>query len=68
MKTVTSATVWNDAVGKRMSITYSEIDETTGTITADNKRIDRIITNADQGTTMTALLKIAQNFVDKLES
>jgi len=68
MKTVTSATVWNDAVGKRMSITYSEIDETTGTITADNKRIDRIITNADQGTTMTALLNIAQNFVDKLES
>lgn len=68
MKTVTSATVWNDAVGKRMSITYSEIDETTGTITADNKRIDRIITNADQGATMTALLNIAQNFVDKLES
>ena len=68
MKTVTSATVWNDAVGKRMSITYSEIDETTGTITADNKRIDRIITNADQGTTMTALLNIAQNFADKLES
>lgn len=68
MKTVTSATVWNDAVGKRMSITYSEIDETTGTITADNKRIDRIITNADQGTTMIALLNIAQNFVDKLES
>lgn len=68
MKTVTSATVWNDAVGKRMSITYSEIDEATGTIKADNKRIDRIITNADQGTTMTALLNIAQNFVDKLES
>ena len=67
MKTVTSATVWNDAVGKRMSITYSEIDETTGTITADNKRIDRIITDADQGATMAALLSIAQSFVDKLE-
>lgn len=66
MKTVTSATVWNDAVGKRMSITYSEIDETTGTITADNKRIDRIITDADQGATMAALLSIAQSFVDKL--
>ena len=68
MKTVTSATVWNDAVGKRMSITYSEIDETTGTITADNKRIDRIITDADQGATMTAILNVAQAFVDKLES
>lgn len=68
MKTVTSATVWNDAVGKRMSITYSEIDETTGTITADNKRIDRIITDADQGTAMTAILNVAQAFVDKLES
>ena len=67
MKTVTSATVWNDAVGKRMSITYSEIDEATGTIIADNKRIDRIITDADQGATMAALLSIAQSFVDKLE-
>lgn len=67
MKTVTSATVWNDAVGKRMSITYSEIDEATGTIKADNKRIDRIITDADQGATMAALLNIAQSFVDKLE-
>lgn len=67
MKTVTSATVWNDAVGKRMSITYSEIDEATETIKADNKRIDRIITDADQGATMAALLSIAQSFVDKLE-
>ena len=40
MKTATSVTVWNDAVGKRMSITYSEIDETTGKVISDNNRED----------------------------
>ena len=38
MKTVTSVTLWNDAVGKRMSVTYSEVDEATGRVTKDNLR------------------------------
>ena len=42
---VTSTTVWNDAVGMRASITYSEVDTETGKIIADNKRIDRVITD-----------------------
>lgn len=47
MKTITSVTVFADAVGMRMSATYSDIDETTGRIISDNKRFDRVITDAD---------------------
>ena len=46
MKIITSVTVFNDAVGMRMSATYSEIDESTGRVISDNKnhrdRIQRI--------------------------
>lgn len=67
MKTVTSITTWTDAVGSRMSITYSEIDETTGKITSDNKRIDRVITDSDIKKDVSALEEYAQTFVDALE-
>ena len=67
MKTVTSVTIWNDAVGKRISVTYSEIDETTGKVTADNKRVDRVVTDSEQKASLEASLDIAQEFVDKLE-
>ena len=46
MKIVTSATVFNDAVGVRLSATYSEIDDDTGRIISDNQRFDRVITDA----------------------
>ena len=45
-KIVTSVTTFNDAVGVRMSVTYSEIDDETGRIISDNKRFDRVVTNA----------------------
>lgn len=67
MKTVTSLTVFNDAVGVRMSITYSEIDETTGRVTSDNKRIDRVITSRDTKSAISDLMNVAQDFVDALE-
>lgn len=47
MKIITSVTVFNDAVGMRMSATYSEIDEATGRIISDNQRFDRVVTDAD---------------------
>ena len=47
MKIITSATVFNDAVGMRLSATYSEIDDTTGRVISDNNRFDRVITDAD---------------------
>ena len=66
MKIVTSVTVWNDAVGKRISITYSEIDET-GKIVADNKRIDRIITDTSAKQIADDLQAYAQTFIDSIE-
>lgn len=68
MRLVTSVTVWNDAVGKRISVTYSEIDETTGKVTADNKRVDRVVTNKEQKSKLDESLDIAQEFVDRLET
>jgi len=67
MKVVTSVTIWNDAVGRRMSITYSEIDPETGKIIADNKRIDRIITDASAKKLAEDLQAYAQAFVDSAE-
>lgn len=46
MKIITSVTVFNDAVGMRMSATYSEIDELTGRIIKDNQRFDRVVTDS----------------------
>jgi hypothetical protein len=65
MKTVTSITTWNDAVGKRISITYSEIDENTGKIIADNRRIDRVITDRNIKDLIDNLMDTAQDFVDE---
>jgi hypothetical protein len=67
MKVATSATVFSDAVGYRLSMTYSEIDEETGKIIADNKRIDRVITDKDAKANARAILDYAQEFVDGLE-
>ena len=59
MKIITSVTVFNDAVGMRMSATYSEIDDATGRIISDNKRFDRVITDASVKTSATALMEYA---------
>lgn len=67
MRKVTSMGFFNDAVGKRMSITFSEIDQETGQITADNKRIDRVITDEDAVGHVEALEKYAQRFVNAAE-
>lgn len=61
---VTSTTVWNDAVGMRASITYSEVDPETGKIIADNKRIDRVITDRETKALMQSVLDKAQEYVD----
>lgn len=44
MKIITSVTIFNDAVGLRLSATYSEVDQG-GRIISDNKRIDRVVTD-----------------------
>lgn len=67
MRTVTSVTVFNDAIGKRMSASYSEIDEETGRIISDNKRIDRVVTDRDMKNLISQLEDYAQTFVDSAE-
>ena len=64
MKTATSVTVWNDAVGKRMSITYSEVDEATGKIISDNNREDKVITDKAEKDLVESLLELAQSKID----
>ena len=59
MKRITSATVFRDAVGLRLSATYSEIDGDTGRIVSDNQRFDRVVTDADAAKAAEALLAYA---------
>lgn len=67
MKIVTSIGLFNDAVGKRMSITYSEVDDQTGQIISDNKRIDRVVTDHTAIGHANAITQYAQQFVDSAE-
>ena len=46
MKIATSATVFKDGVGMRLSYTFTEIDDGTGQIISDNNRGSRVITDA----------------------
>lgn len=58
-KIITSATVFNDAVGMRLSATYSEIDDQTGRVISDNHRFDRVITDRDARNAAQAILDYA---------
>ena len=64
MKVLTSFTIWNDAVGKRISITYSEIDAS-GRIISDNKRIDRVLTDQEIKTAADNLAQMAQALIEE---
>ena len=63
MKVVTSITAWNDSVGKRVSITYSEVDET-GKIISDNGRVDKVVVDKNAKNTIDDLLEFAQTIID----
>lgn len=67
MKVLTSITVFNDAIGKRMSITFSDVDETTGKVISDNNRIDRVVTDKSAKSIMDELEEYAQGFIDSVE-
>lgn len=66
MKIATSVTTFNDAVGVRMSITYSEISED-GSVVSDNKRVDRVITDANVRSLVSELTAYAQEFIDNIQ-
>lgn len=58
-KIITSVTVFNDAIGTRMSATYSEIDDATGRVIGDNNRFDRVITDKDMKSVANGLIDYA---------
>jgi len=59
-KVITSVTVFNDAVGLRMSATYSEIDDA-GRVVRDNQRFDRVVRDADAKSAVNDLFEYATN-------
>ncbi len=59
MKIITSVTAFNDAVGMRLSATYSEVDEQTGRVVSDNQRFDRVVTDAGAKAAAQVLLDYA---------
>ncbi len=65
MKKITSATVFSDAVGMRLSATYSEIDNNTGRIISDNQRFDRVITDAEITDAAQSIINYAQSSIDQ---
>lgn len=64
MKIVTSATVFRDALGMRMSYTYSEVDDETGKIISDNNRANRLVTDPEAVTSANAVLAYAQSSLE----
>lgn len=67
MKVVTSMTFFNDAIGKRLSVSISEIDDTTGQVISDNKRVDRVITDSTMINTINNIQSEVQSYIDSLE-
>ena len=63
MKIVTSATVFRDALGMRLSYTFSEVDDETGKIISDNNRANRLITDAAAVANAEAIISYAQQGV-----
>lgn len=66
MKIATSATVFTDAVGTRLSVTYSVVDDTTGKIVEDNKRANRVIVESEAKSDAAKVMAYAQAYVDTL--
>lgn len=64
IKVVTSIGLFGDAVGQRMSITYSEIDEKTGQVITDNKRVDKVVLEQNILAEITDIKNYAQEFID----
>lgn len=60
MKIVTSATVFRDGLGMRLSYTFSEVDDETGKIISDNNRGNRLVTESEIVADADAVIAYAQ--------
>lgn len=66
MKKVTAVTMFQTAVGYRLSMVYSEINDD-GVIIKDNARLDRVLVDPVAIDDAMALMAYAQSCVDKEE-
>lgn len=66
MRKITAVTLFQTAVGYRLSMAYSEINAD-GVITKDNARVDRILVDQAAIGNAMALMAYAQTCVDKEE-
>lgn len=64
MKKITAITLFQTAVGYRLSMAYSEINND-GLIIKDNTRTDRILVDSEAIGNANALLQYAQGCVEK---
>jgi hypothetical protein len=64
MNIVTSIGLFDDAIGKRISLTYSQIDDT-GKIISDNKRIDRVVTDTTVIENINAVKAYAASLIEE---
>ena len=64
MNIVTSIGLFDDAFGKRISLTYSQIDDT-GKIISDNKRIDRVVTDTTVIENINAVKAYAASLIEE---
>lgn len=63
MKKVTSITTLTTAEGKRLSLTFSEIDEN-GNIVKENERVNKVVVNRNALACISELEEFAQDIVD----
>jgi hypothetical protein len=63
MKRVTSMTVLTTAEGKRLSVTFSEIDEK-GNIIRENERVNKVVVDQAALSNVKELEDFAQRIID----
>lgn len=64
MKRLTSITILTTAEGKRISATYSDIDND-GKIVSENNRVNRIVVDPDALKLISGLEDYAQKIIEK---
>lgn len=67
MVLVSGTTIFMDTIGPRMAIIYSIVDDTTGKIISDNKRLDRVIVDNEIKERALAVLADAQRIIENNE-
>lgn len=63
MKQITAVTLWNDSNGKRMTVTYSIINEETHKIERDNIKESFVLTAETDVATFDAMINLASEYI-----